>query len=262
MQLGQIWKFRHFWLSLVVMDLRTRYRRSVLGVGWSLMNPIMMTAVFCVVFSSWLNNPDWRQYGPWFLAGLTLFDFVRSSALSGCTTFFRNESYIRQCPLPLAIYTLRTVLGAAIHYLIALGVVLAAVCVLQPHHIQSMLSVLWTLIPSLLLLFMFCWAISIIASFMTVYFQDSQQILEVLFQVFFFLTPIMYSPQMLKDRGLGILLQLNPVCTFFELIRETVITGNIAPIWAYQKAIIVVSVFGAMAIGCIARLERKLIFHL
>src|SRR4051794_819838 len=59
-QLGTIWKYRHFWLSLVVMDLRTRYRRSILGVGWSLMNPLMMTIVFCVVFGAWFHNPDWR----------------------------------------------------------------------------------------------------------------------------------------------------------------------------------------------------------
>src|SRR5438552_150950 len=125
--LTTVWKYRHFWLSLVVMDLRTRYRRSILGVGWSLMNPLMMTVVFCVVFGAWFHNPDWRAYGPYFLAGLTLFDFVRSSALGGCLTFFRNEAYIRQCPLPLAIYTLRTVLGAAIHFLIALSVVVLSV---------------------------------------------------------------------------------------------------------------------------------------
>jgi len=261
-QLSTIWKFRHFWMSLVVMDLRTRYRRSMLGVGWSLMNPLMMTVVFCVVFSAWFHNPDWRVYGPYFLTGLTLFDFVRSSALNGCTTFFRNESYIRQCPLPLAIYTLRTVLGAAIHFMIALAVVLISVCILHPTHILSLISVLWTFIPSLIMLFMFCWSISILSSFLTVYFQDTQQLLEVLFQVFFFLTPIMFPPEMLTNRGLGILLSLNPVYTFFELIRMPILTGTIPSPWAFSKAVIVVAMFGTMALGSIAWLEKKLIFHL
>ena len=55
-RLATIWQFRHFWLSLAGLDLRVRYRRSVLGLGWSLLNPIVMTAVFCVAFASWLGN--------------------------------------------------------------------------------------------------------------------------------------------------------------------------------------------------------------
>jgi ABC-type polysaccharide/polyol phosphate export permease len=261
-QLSTIWKYRNFWMSLVVMDLRTRYRRSILGVGWSLMNPIMMTAVFCVVFGAWNKQTTWRNDAPFFLAGLTLFDFVRTAALSGCQTFFRNESYIRQCPLPLAIYTLRTVLGAGVHFLIALAVLMVSVVVLLPEQLMPLLQIAWILVPTLILLFFFCWSISVLASFMTVYFQDTQQLLEVLFQVFFFLTPIMYPPQLIQNHGLGILLSLNPVVTFLELIREPILHGNMPIAWAWSKAAIVVATFGGMALGVIARWEKKLIFHL
>lgn len=140
-QFSAIWKLRSFWWSLVVMDLRTRYRRSILGIGWSLMNPLMMTVVFCVVFGAWFHNANWRSYGPYFLMGLTLFDFVRASATQGCHTFFRNEAYIRQVPLPLTVYTLRTVLGASIHFLIALGVALASIMVLMPEKCLPLLAV-------------------------------------------------------------------------------------------------------------------------
>ena len=100
------------------------------------------------------------------------------------------------------------------------------------------------------------------SSFLTVYFQDSQQLLEVLFQVFFFLTPILYPAQVILDRGLGILLSLNPVYTFFELVRTPILTGELPTMWAFTKAIIVITLFGSMAIGAIAWLEKKLIFHL
>ncbi|MCE9530898.1 MAG: ABC transporter permease [Planctomycetes bacterium] len=261
-QIATIWDFRHFWMSLVVMDLRTRYRRSILGVGWSLMNPLLMTVVFCVVFGAWFNNPDWRQFGPYFLAGITLFDFVRTSALSGCQTFFRNESYIRQCPLPLSIYVLRTVLGAAIHFLIALAVVIVAVFVLLPEQRIPLFANSWILVPGLLMLFMFCLSISVLAGFMTVYFQDTQQLLEVIFQIFFFLTPIMYPSKMILDRGLGILLSINPVVTFLELVRMPIITGQVPTMWAFAKAAIVVGMFGSLAIAALAKFEKKLIFHL
>ena len=50
--LGAVWRCRYFWLSLVKMDLRTRYRRSILGMGWSLLHPIAMTSILCIVFHS------------------------------------------------------------------------------------------------------------------------------------------------------------------------------------------------------------------
>ncbi len=104
-QMTMIWRFRNFWLSLVYMDLSTRYRRSVLGIGWSLMNPLLMTIVFCFVFGAWFDNKDWRHYGPYFLLGLTVFGFVRDSVCAGCHTFFRNENFIRQCAACLYLFT-------------------------------------------------------------------------------------------------------------------------------------------------------------
>ena len=70
--LTSIWKFRHFLLALVRLDLRLRYRRSILGVGWSLLNPIAMTIVFAVVFSSLLGGDNLPRYVPHLLIGMAV----------------------------------------------------------------------------------------------------------------------------------------------------------------------------------------------
>src|SRR5436190_17576829 len=121
---ADIWRCRYFWLSLVKMDLRTRYRRSVLGLGWSLLHPIAMTIVLCTVFSA-IFKAKIEDYGPFVLAGLATWNFLLTSTTQGCQCFFLGESYIRQYPSPLAIFPLRTVLGATVHFLMALVVVLA-----------------------------------------------------------------------------------------------------------------------------------------
>ncbi|HEV3003052.1 MAG TPA: hypothetical protein VGX78_01260, partial [Pirellulales bacterium] len=77
-----VWKCRYFWMSLVRMDLRTRYRRSILGLGWSLLNPIAMTAVLCIVFHN-LFQMEIKEFGPYLLAGLTLWGFLHSSITQG-----------------------------------------------------------------------------------------------------------------------------------------------------------------------------------
>ncbi len=261
-QLATIWKYRSFWMSLVKMDLRLRYRRSVLGIGWSLLNPIMMTVAFCLVFSSWFPNPDWRRAAPYFLAGLSVWDYIRSCVTSGCATFHRNEGYIRQCPLPLTIYSLRTVLGATIHFLIAMAVVVIAITCLAQTDSYRCFHVLWAVLPALVLLFLFCWAVSVLASFLTVFFHDTQQITEVFFQLFFFLTPIMYPKEMLEKRGLSLLADLNPAVTFFDLIRDPLVYGQLPEALMVWKAVGITLAFVLMAIALTAKLEKKLIFRL
>src|SRR5207253_2042608 len=122
--LAAIWRCRFFWLSLVKMDLRTRYRRSVLGMGWSLLHPISMTIIFCAVFGT-VFKMKVEEYAPFVLAGLACWNFFVHSATQGCQCFFQGESYIRQYPSPLAIYPLRTALGGIIHFLVALVVILS-----------------------------------------------------------------------------------------------------------------------------------------
>ena len=107
---SEIWRLRHFWMALVRINLRSRYRRSVIGMGWSLLHPIAMTAVLCVFFGQ-LFHVQVREFAPFLLTGLTLWGFITAVAMQGCQSFFQSESYIRQHPAPLAIYPLRTTLS-------------------------------------------------------------------------------------------------------------------------------------------------------
>jgi ABC-type polysaccharide/polyol phosphate export permease len=93
--MGAIWRCRHFWLALVGMDLRTRYRRSVLGIGWSLLQPICMTIIFCTVFYK-LFGADPRTYAAYVLAGLAFWNYVMAVSVHSCQCFFYGEAYIRQ----------------------------------------------------------------------------------------------------------------------------------------------------------------------
>ena len=68
---------------------------SVLGIGWSLLHPMLMTHVLCVVFCP-LFKADFRQFAPFLLAGLAFWNFLVSTASQGCQCFFQGEAYIRQ----------------------------------------------------------------------------------------------------------------------------------------------------------------------
>src|SRR5262245_5400783 len=93
--LGAVWRCRYFWMTLVKMDLRTRYRRSVLGLGWSLLHPVALTIVICTMFAT-IMKMDWRDYGPYLLVGLAYWNCVVTATSMGCQSLLMGESYIRQ----------------------------------------------------------------------------------------------------------------------------------------------------------------------
>ena len=256
-----VWAYRHFWMSLVDLDMRNRYRRSVLGIGWSLLQPLTMTAVFCVVFSELMGmGSTWKTYAPFLLCGLCVWDYVRNSVVGGSTSLIQNEPYIRQVPLPYTIYTLRAVLGNAIHFLIGLGVVLALISILRGN--LSVFITTWAIIPGMILVTAFAWGMATVAAFVTVFFRDVKHVLEVGSQIFYFLTPILYPRDWLDKKGLSFLADLNPVNTYLELIRTPLVDG-IIPHWTMYLYGVLVAV-GAVLLGAgtTAWLRQRVIFHL
>src|SRR5262249_698605 len=151
--LQRVWDCRYFWLSLVKMDIRTRYRGSVLGIGWSLLQPICMTIILCAVFGT-LFHQNLMEFGPYVLCGLACWSFLPNSALQGCFCFKLAEGYIRQFPAPLAIYPLRLILGLAFHTLLALVVVVGLSAALRG--LANPLALI-SLIPNIFLLMLMGW---------------------------------------------------------------------------------------------------------
>src|SRR5207244_8981444 len=134
------------------------YRRSLLGMGWSLLQPLVMTSILCVVFRHFSPAPI-QEYAPHVLTGLIGWNFIIFCATQGCQCFFQGEAYIRQCPLPLAIYPLRTAIGGLFHLSMGL-IVVAGVCFV----LRSLpgVAALASLPPTLLLLFVFGWSLAVI----------------------------------------------------------------------------------------------------
>jgi lipopolysaccharide transport system permease protein len=257
--LGAIWGCRYFWFSLVKMDLRTRYRRSVLGMGWSLLHPIAMTLIICTMFRHILGNSNVREYAPFLLAGLACWQYILVSTLQGCQCLFQGESYIRQYPAPIAIYPLRTALGGAIHFLLALGVVVALTWYLNGfRNIPALLS----LGPTLILLLVLGWSLAVLAAFANVHFQDTQHLAEVAFQFFFYATPIIYGEDLLERIHMEWLLQCNPFVPLLRLVRQPILEGRVPSSGTYAMAVAVVLVVTVAASMVLGRLQRRLVFYL
>jgi ABC-type polysaccharide/polyol phosphate export permease len=256
--LASVWRFRYFWMTLVRMDLRTRYRRSLLGVGWSLLQPLAMTGIFCLVFQQIMHQPL-NTYLPHVLTGLICWNFITGCAVGGCHCFMIGEAYIRQCPLPLAIYPLRTSLGSLFHLTMGL-IVVTSVCSI----VRGFPGVvpLLSLLPTMLLLFVFGWAMASLSGTFNVFFQDTQHLSEVGFQILFYLTPIIYTLESIQRHRLSWVLLWNPLLAFLNLVREPLLHNSAPTIGQYLYAAGVAAALAAIASSVLGRMQKRLIFYL
>ncbi|MCI0738606.1 MAG: ABC transporter permease [Gemmataceae bacterium] len=257
MYLLGIWRLRYFWLSLVRNDLNNRYSRSFLGIGWSLVRPLAMTAVFCVVFAH-LFQVNWREYAPFVLLGLTVWQFLTETILNGCDAFTRAAPYIRQQCVPMAIFPLRTVLGAGFHAIIALG--LAVVLVWWVKGIDVAV-VVCSLVPAVVLLFFLGWFLAIVCGVLHTHFYDTRHILEIGLQIMFYLTPILYHPDSLPEqRHLLWWLEWNPLTAVLEIVRRPVLWGEWPLLVHYQMSLVLLGSAAALAVWSLRRRQRTLVF--
>jgi ABC-type polysaccharide/polyol phosphate export permease len=257
--LRSVWECRYFWLSLVRMDLRARYRGSVIGVGWSLLNPAAMSAILCVVFTR-LFHQEVREYGPYLFAGLTFWNYFVGITQAGCDTFFRGESYIRQFPAPMAIYPLRTMLGCAFHYAVALVVVVGLTAALKG---GVPLLPLLALPPGMLLLMALGWSGATLIGLANVRFRDTRHMSDIFLQALYFLTPVLYPAKLLEGRPkLGLLLEFNPLVPFLRILRDPVLDGAFPAPGAFASAGLIALTAVAVAAAALRAEERRLIFHL
>jgi lipopolysaccharide transport system permease protein len=263
--LGAMWKCRYFWLSLVSVDLRARYRGSVLGIGWSLLQPIGMTVILATVFTA-VFHEDLRTYVPYLFIGLTLWNFFVGVVTQGCQCFFMGEPYIRQFPAPMAIYPLRVTLSSGFHFLV--GLLLVLVLSVWAHGSSEAgmqaLAVL-SLLPTLLLLLAAGWSVALLFGLATVRFRDTRHLTDVGLQALFYMTPVLYPESMMQRfeaRRLGVVMHFNPLVPFFKLLREPIVDGHPASLATYTAAGLIVGVLALLACLSLKADERRLIFYL
>lgn len=256
--LRAIWSYRYFWLALVRMDLRARFQGSWLGMGWSLVRPLTMTAILCTVFHRIFHVDPW-EFAPFLLAGLGCWQFLCAIIVDGAKCFVQGEVYIRQHPAPLAIYPLRVTLGAMVHLMLAIGIALG----LKGYAggFES-LPALLSLLPSLVILFLFGWAMATLMGLANAFFRDVQPGAEVSLQILFYATPVLYPGRVLRDYRLEWISAHNPLVAFISLIRDPIVEGHVASAHACGFALATTFAMGLLASFALARLQRRLVFYL
>ncbi len=256
--LRRIWQRRYFWWSLVKMDLRTRYRGTYLGLGWSLLNPILMTMVMCLVFAKLFHQPL-ATYAPFVLSGLAFWNYLTGVVIDGCHCFRRGEAYIRQHPAPLAIYPLRAMLVVWIHFWMAFLVLLGTVWLARG---SLPWTTLWMVFPAMGLFALLGWGTALVMGMVNVWFEDTAQLVQVVLRALFYVTPVFYDADLLRKHGLGWVVDWNPLAACLEVLRAPLLEGRAPHLEAWAFLLLVALALLGISAGLLARMERRLVFYL
>lgn len=213
-------KFQPLLQELVARDIKIKYRRSVLGVLWTLLNPLCMMIVLSVVFSN-LFKFDVENFPLYLLSGQVVFTFFSDSTTSSMTAIINNASLIKKIYVPKYLFVLSRVFSSFINLMASFT---ALLLVMVATRAELHWTVLFVPVPMLLLVG-FCLGIGLILSAITVKFRDIMHLYSVFVTALMYLTPVIY-PMSILPEWLYPIVRLNPITNILLMFRDVMLNNK------------------------------------
>lgn len=214
-----IYRFRWLLYELVKRDLKLRYRGSVLGIAWTLLNPILFMAIYTFVFSVIMRSTI-EHYPFFLLSGLIPWMWLSGAVSQSTTSILGGSAYIGKTLMPAEVLVLVPVLSNAVNFLITIALFIAIAAALG-------MDMLWAIafLP-LLCLVELCatLGISMVVAVLNVFFRDIEQIVSYVLTAAFFLTPIFYSKSAVPE-NVRYLVTYNPLAGLIDSYQSVFYRG-------------------------------------
>jgi len=242
--------------ALVVRDLRVRYRRSVIGLAWSLLQPLLMMIVLQVAFSSVFRfNVD--NYAVYALAGILFWNFFSQSIVASMNALRGNAVLIQRLPVPKAVFPVATVVSGVVNLSLAI-VPLLALLVATGHPLRP---ALFFLPVSILIAAVFTLGAGLLLSPLAVFFSDVVELVGVLLQLAMFLTPVFYPMTIVPARFLPIV-RFNPLRSILEVFRDPIYYGKVPPLSHLAVAAGLAILLFALGTWVFSKSSKRINFYL
>ena len=252
----EIFAYRELLKNLVLNELKLRYRNSVLGFLWTILNPLFYLLILALVFSR-IMRFQVENYAIFLFTGLVSWSMIQQTISTATASIVNNQALIRKVYVPKIIFPLANVFARYIDHLILTVILLVFLVVFR-----MPFSWYLFLIPFIILIhFLFSLGISLIFSVAYIKVRDVQHIVAIVFQALFFLTPIIYSVDVLP-KSFRPLFLLNPVYYFVQIFRFPVYYSTL-PSWKVISAALLLTI-GAIVLGIYIfyKKEKYFVFHL
>ncbi len=217
--LRQLWSYRELLRNLVERDIKVRYKRSVLGFAWMLLNPLITMIVFAVIFREIFGME--QDYPLYVITALLFYNLFSLGSSQGLNSVVASGGLIRKVAVPKAVFPLASVVSNLVNFALSL-VPLAAVMIFTGARVTPALLVLPI---AVLAVFLFTYGIALALATMNVFYRDVRWFYDSVLLLVFYATPIIYPEKVVPER-FRFILTANPLTRLLELFRMPIYEGR------------------------------------
>lgn len=247
------------WFMLAYQDIKLRYRRSVLGPFWLTLSMAITVYTMGYLYSR-LFHIELERYYPFLVAGMLGWSLISSIVLELTEGFTGADAFIKQLKLPYTIYIHRLATRNLIIFFHNILVILPILVIYHAYAKVNLHTLL--LLPGLLLIYINGFAYGLILAMIGARYRDVSQIIKSLVQVIFFVTPVMWGPEILGNSHNGrYIIACNPFYAFIELIRAPLL-GHLPTLHNIMMAIGVTMIGLLISIFLFARYRARIVYWL
>ncbi len=223
-ELKELGKYRYLLGQLIRRDILTRYKRSVLGVAWTMLNPLGTMLILTFVFSNFFKS-DVPHYPVYILSGLLAWNFFSQGTNASISGLVWGGNLLKRIYIPSTIFGVSAIGTALVNLVISIVPLVIVMIVNQAPFFWSMLF----LPVSILLLTAFTLGLGLFISSLAVYFPDVAEMYQVLLTAWMYLTPIIYPESLISAHWVPYY-QINPMYWMVKMFRLPIIDGRL-PLW-------------------------------
>ena len=216
-----IYKYKYLLLTLVNRDVTKKYRRSFLGVLWSLLNPMMMMLITAMVFST-LFRFEIHNYALYLLIGQVVFSFYAESTIFAMNSILENSALLKKIYVPKFLFPVARILSSCVNFIFTLPAIFIIMLVTGA---TISINTLFLVVP-LVLFLLFCSGVGMFLSACMVYFRDLGHLYGILMTALSYATPIFY-PESIVPEQYRLLLFCNPVYYYVGMFRDVLYDGRL-----------------------------------
>lgn len=245
------------WMHFADQAISSRFRGSHLGAWWLVVSQVAFAGVAGTIWAT-IFHLELAKFVPFIAVSFAVWAFLSGSLIEACASLTTASGYLRQMALPLSLFVFRSFLAHCFY--LAIGLFVALGLMLAFGRVPS-IGIAW-MVPGLALSMFSIFWLGVLFAFAGARFRDLTHGVANLFQVLYVVTPVIYPPTLLTDRGLGLFVQLNPFAGFMEIIRHPLIEGTPADIPYYLMVASLGIVAMLFSLLVITRWGRRVVFWL
>lgn len=224
-------KFQPLLRELVARDIKIKYRRSVLGVLWTLLNPLCMMIVLSIVFSN-LFKFDVENFPLYLLCGQVIFNFYSDATTSSMSAIINNAALIKKVYVPKYLFVLSRVFSSFINLMASFTALLLVMVVMR---VELHWTVFLSFIPLFFIVF-FSLGVGLILSAVTVKFRDIMHLYSVFVTALMYLTPVIY-PMSILPPTIKIIVLMNPLTNILLMFRDVMLYNSLPSVMSICVAL-------------------------